>query len=147
MTARYFVDSNVLVYARDATERGKQKRAELWIETLWLAGAGRLSFQVLIESYAALTRSQMQHMEIAAARTYISNFRRWRPIMVDARLCQQAWKVQDRYDFSWWDCLIVAAAQVTACRYLLTEDLQHAQDLDGVVVINPFEVEPETVQV
>jgi predicted nucleic acid-binding protein len=54
--------------------------------------------------------------------------------------------VQDRFEFSWWDSLIVAAAQLTQCNYLLTEDLQHAQDLDGLVVINPFETEPEVVQ-
>jgi predicted nucleic acid-binding protein len=146
MTARYFVDSNVLVYARDLTERGKQKRAELWIETLWIAGAGRLSYQVMIEAYAALTRPGMPRMGTSAARTYISNFRRWHPVMADGLLIQGAWQVQDRFKFSWWDCLIVAAAQLTQCNYLLTEDLQHAQDLDGLVVINPFETEPEAVQ-
>lgn len=145
MTARYFVDSNVVVYARDLTERGKQKRAELWIETLWIAGAGRLSYQVLIEAYAALTRRGMPHMETSAARTYISNFRRWHPVMADGLLIQGAWKVQDRFNFSWWDCLIVAAAQLIECDYLLTEDLQHTQNLDGVVVINPFEIGPESL--
>jgi hypothetical protein len=83
MTARYFVDSNVVVYARDLTERGKQKRAELWIETLWIAGAGRLSYQVLIEAYAALTRPGLSRMNTSTARTYILNFRRWHPFMAD----------------------------------------------------------------
>ncbi len=49
-----------------------------------------------------------------------------------------AWEVQDRYRISFWDSAIVAAAKVSSCRYLLTEDLQADQDMGGVVVINPF---------
>jgi predicted nucleic acid-binding protein len=43
---------------------------------------------------------------------------------------------------NWWDCLIVAAARISECDYLLTEDLNHGQDLDGLRVIDPFVVEP-----
>jgi len=54
--------------------------------------------------------------------------------------------VQDRYRLNWWDCMIVAAASMTDCDYLLTEDLQHGQELDGIIVVSPFEVEPGAVQ-
>jgi predicted nucleic acid-binding protein len=43
---------------------------------------------------------------------------------------------------NWWDSLIVAAARISECDYLLTEDLNHGQDLDGLRVIDPFVVEP-----
>jgi predicted nucleic acid-binding protein len=145
MTANCFVDSNVLVYARDLTERGKQERATLWIEALGTIGVGRLSYQVLIEAYAALTRPGKLRLETPAARTYISNFQHWRPVATDANVIAAAWNVQDRFGFNWWDCLIVASARVAACDYLLTEDLQHHQDLDGLLVINPFETAPEGV--
>ncbi len=146
MTASCFVDSNVLVYARDLTDRNKQERATLWIEALGTAGAGRLSYQVLVEAYAALTRPHRPRMNRAAARTYIANFRHWRPIVTDATAVDLAWQTQDRFGFNWWDCLIVAAARLAGCGYLLTEDLQHGQDLDGIVIINPFEIAPDAVQ-
>ena len=145
MTANCFVDSNVLVYARDLSDRGKQERATLWIETLWTAEAGRLSYQVLVEAYAALTRPAKPHMDRSAARIYIANFRRWRPLIINQSLIEAAWGVQDRFSFSWWDCLIIAAARVASCDYLLTEDLQHGQDLGGLLVIDPFQIAPETI--
>ena len=55
------------------------------------------------------------------------------------------WKIQDRYRFSYWDALIVAAAKMASCRYLLTEDLQAGQKLDGIEVVNPFLRGPELV--
>jgi predicted nucleic acid-binding protein len=53
----------------------------------------------------------------------------------------QAWLIEDRWQFSWWDSLIVAAALVQNCRTLLTEDLQDGLEIDGLRVVNPFEVE------
>jgi predicted nucleic acid-binding protein len=146
MTVKCFVDSNVLVYARDLSERDKQQRASYWIEALAIAGAGRLSYQVLIEAYSALTRAGKTHMDLPDARIYISNFRHWHPLHVDLTVVGRAWQIQDRFGFSWWDCLIVAAAQISECAYLLTEDLQHGQDLEGVKVVDPFLVAPDALQ-
>jgi predicted nucleic acid-binding protein len=145
MTASCFVDSNVLVYARDLTERDKQERATQWIETLGRAGAGRLSYQVLVEAYSALTPPNKPHMASATARKYIANFHHWGPLAVGDSVIKAAWEVQDRFAFNWWDCLIVAAARLSDCGYILTEDLQHGQDLDGLVVLDPFQVEPDAV--
>ena len=143
MTASYFVDSNVLVYARDSTDRDKQERATIWIETLAAAEAGRLSYQVLAEAYSALTHPRLSHFDKDAARLYVANFRHWRPLVVSSKVFETAWAVQDRFSFNWWDCLIVAAARVANCDYLLTEDLQHGQDLDGITIVNPFEIAPD----
>lgn len=145
MTATCFVDSNVLVYARDLTERDKQQRATMWLEALGMSGAGRLSYQVMVEAYSALTQPGRRYLETSAARLYIANFRRWRPVATDAAVIAGAWDIQDRFQFNWWDCLIVAAAQVANCTYLLTEDMQPGQHLDGLVVVNPFETLPEGV--
>ncbi len=145
MTASCFVDSNVLVYARDSSDPDKQERASLWIEALATAGAGRVSYQVLVEAYAALTRPHKTNMDRVAARTYVANFRHWRPLAMDLGTVAAAWHLQDRFGFNWWDCLIVAAARLSECDYLLTEDLQHGQDLDGLVVIDPFAVAPDAI--
>ena len=66
----------------------------------------------------------------------------WDPIPANANLLERAWAIQDRYGFSFWDCLIVAAAKAADCRYLLTEDLQTGQKIEGLLVINPFLREP-----
>lgn len=140
MTARFFVDSNVLIYARDVVEVEKQRRADLWLRHLWDEQAGRLSYQVLAESYSVLMARDMLYRK--QARTYLRDFLAWRPLVLDGTVLLAAWQTQDRFGFNWWDCLIVAAARIAECDYLLTEDLQHGQDLDGLLVIDPFVVEP-----
>ena len=59
---------------------------------------------------------------------------------MDERIFAAAWSVQDRFRLSWWDALIVASARAAECSILLTEDLQHGQDLDGLRVVDPFQV-------
>jgi len=79
----------------------------------------------------------------ATARDEIRDLLFWRPAAVNANILEYAWRLQDRYSISFWDALIVAAAKSLACPYLLTEDLQTGQDLDGVKVISPFKTGPE----
>ena len=62
----------------------------------------------------------------------------WQPVAVDLSTLERAWFLQDRFSVSWWDALIVAAAQKCECKVLLTEDLQHGQEFGGVQVVNPF---------
>lgn len=62
----------------------------------------------------------------------------WQPVTVDAAILERGWKFQYRYQLSFWDALSVAAAKSIGCRYLLTEDLQTNQDLDGTIVIKSF---------
>ncbi len=142
MTAPIFVDTNVLLYARDASEPEKQPVAAAWLEALWHDRTGRLSVQVLQEYYAVATRKFKPGLPRAEARADIRNLVAWQPIAIDEGVLEMAWGVQDRFGLSWWDALIVAAAKRGGCRWLLTEDLQHGQDLDGVEVVSPFVVEP-----
>ena len=103
-----------------------------------------MSYQVLAESYSVLAAKGRPSTK--QARTYLADFMAWRPLAVDGTVLLAAWQIQDRFGFNWWDCLIVAAARLSECAYLLTEDLQHGQDLDGVRVIDPFVTEPNVLQ-
>ena len=141
-----FVDTNLLVYRFDTTEPEKQRRAERWHEHLWRERTGRLSIQVLRELYASLTRKLDTPMEPAEARTAIRALLAWKPVPVTARTIEGAWRLEDRYSLSWWDALIVSAAQVAGCHHLLTEDLSDGQDLDGVRVVDPFRVGPSELR-
>jgi predicted nucleic acid-binding protein len=134
--ALVFVDSNVLLYAVDEADRKKQQVAREWRAELWKSRRGRVSFQVLGEFYVNAVRKRPSARE--EARAEIRDLLAWNPVVADAGLMQRGWKIQDRYQLSYWDALIVAAAKVAACRYLLTEDLQSGQELDGIEVVNPF---------
>ena len=139
MTDLIFVDTNVLVYARDAAHAEKQERAASWMSYLWRSRSGRLSFQVLQEFYVTVTAKLKPGMNLEMARSEMRTLMSWNPLAVGPTIVERAWAVQDRYQMSWWDALIVSAAQTANCRYLLTEDLQDGQDLSGVKVVNPFE--------
>jgi predicted nucleic acid-binding protein len=66
-------------------------------------------------------------------------------VTADAALLEAGWKIQDRYRLSYWDALIVAAAKTSLCGYLLTEDLQAGQKLEGMEVLDPFVRGPESI--
>jgi predicted nucleic acid-binding protein len=136
MTAPVFVDTNVFIYALDEADPAKQQAARAWRDQLWKDRSGRISYQVLQELYAKVV--QMRPAARAEVRAEIRDLLAWRPVVMDSAILEQAWTIQDRYQLSFWDALIVAAANSASCRYLLTEDLQAGQSLDGVLVVNPF---------
>jgi predicted nucleic acid-binding protein len=131
-----FVDSNVFLYAADEADPNKQRIARQWREELWKSRRGRVSFQVLGEFYVNAVRKRPAARE--EARAEVRDLLAWNPVVTDAALLERGWKLQERYQLSYWDALIVAAANAASCRYLLTEDLQPGQRLDGVEVVNPF---------
>ena len=143
MTAPVFVDSNVFLYALDQADPKKQQAARDWRAELWKSRRGRLSFQVLGEFYVNAVRMLPKARD--EARAEVRDLLAWRPVVTDAALLEHGWKIQDRYQLSYWDALIVAAAKISSCGYLLTEDLQAGQKLEGIEVVNPFLCEPEAV--
>lgn len=138
MIGPVFVDTNVFVYRHDLSDPVKQKLAEQWIELLASTRTGRLSYQVLQELFATLTRARGPSFPSSEARQIVEALAVWKPIQADLALLQRAWETQERFRLSWWDSLIVAAAGASACRILLTEDLQDGQIFDGIRVVDPF---------
>jgi predicted nucleic acid-binding protein len=142
MTAPVFVDTNVLLYAIDARDPHKQQAARAWRAELWKSRRGRTSFQVLQEFYVNVAQKWPAAEE--DARAEVRDLMAWKPVTVDSAVIERGWKIQDRYQLSFWDALIVAAAKLSSCGFLLTEDLQEGQNIDGVKVVNPFRSSPET---
>ena len=89
-----------------------------------------------------ITRKLKPGLGPSEARGEVQDLLAWRPLSIDSVLMENAWVVEDRFGLSFWDALIVSAAKLTDCRFLLTEDLQSGQDLDGLKVISPFDVSP-----
>jgi predicted nucleic acid-binding protein len=145
MSARVFVDTNVLVYARDRTEEEKNRMALAWLSALWEARAGRLSWQILQEYYVTVTRKLDFPRDLALAREDVASLVTWRPESIGIWTIDAAWSLEDRFQLSWWDALIVAAARAAECTHLLSEDLQDGQVLDGVTIISPFTHAPANI--
>lgn len=143
MISTCFVDTNILVYTRDASEPEKQQAAERWLRLLWATRTGRTSAQVLNEYYVVVTEKLQPGLDREQARADVRNLMAWTPVPMDRPVVEGAWTIQDRYALSWWDSLIVSAAQVAGCTWLLTEDLDHGQAMDGLSVVNPFHTEPD----
>jgi predicted nucleic acid-binding protein len=146
MTAKVFADTNVLVYSRDASEPQKQEQAMAWMAHLWSSRTGKLSYQVLQEFYLTVTAKLQPGLDPESARRDVRSLLAWQPIVVNERVLENAWLAQDRYQISWWDALVVSAAQLADCRYLLTEDLQEDQKFGNLRVINPFHVQPTSLK-
>jgi predicted nucleic acid-binding protein len=137
-----FVDTNVLVYARDIADAEKHRQASEWVAHLWESGDGRLSMQVLQEYYVTTTRKLRPGLAPEEARADVLDLAAWSPLVADVQTLASAWTIEERFSVSFWDALIVASAQVARCDVLLTEDLQDGMDLDGVRVADPFRHAP-----
>jgi len=138
MADRIFVDSNIFVYARDASEKRKQPIAEEKLQQLWGDRSGRISAQVLNEYYVTVTRKLDPGLTPVEAQSDVRSLAAWKPLPVDSNLIQDAFEIEGRYGLSWWDSLIVAAAETLGCERILSEDLSRDQRYNGIEVINPF---------
>jgi len=138
MNALVFVDTNVFVYARDERDATKHARAVEWIANLWRERAGRTSTQVLSEYYFTVTRKLARRVPPDEAWDDAKTLFAWKPHPIDATLLQRAREIEQRWRLSWWDSMVVAAAQLQDCAMLLSEDLQDGVAFGDVTVRSPF---------
>ena len=138
MTAPCFVDANVFIYVRDSRNAAKRTRAVEWIARLWQGRSGRTSLQVLSEYYAVATRKLVPRIPADEAWEDVRELFAWGPHPVDEALLRRAREVEQRWRLSWWDSMVVAAAQLQDCALLLSEDFQDGAVFAGVTVRSPF---------
>lgn len=139
MSAKGFVDTNILLYAKDASEKEKQPIAAELVQQLWETRSGCLSVQVLNEYYVNVTQKLRPGLTQTEAWADLEALQAWEPIPLSFNLLSRGFNIQSRYQLSWWDSLIVAAAVVSNCKEILSEDLASGQLYDGVPVVNPFD--------
>ena len=137
---RFFVDTNVLIYIFDKHNAKKRSRANEWLDFLWQSGAGRLSWQVLHEFYVNAVRKA--GVETKRARDVIELLICWQPVDTSAMLIHRAWFWMDQAGISYWDGLIVGAAEQLGCRWLLSEDFQTGRTYGATTIVNPFATSP-----
>jgi predicted nucleic acid-binding protein len=133
-----FVDSNILVYAHDRSHPGKQAKAQDEIRRCWDEGTGCLSLQVLQEFYVTITRKVARPIPLRAARDLVAVYAQWRLALLAPEHLLEASRLEERYRLQFWDALIVAAARQLGARTILSEDLQHGQEIEGILIRNPL---------
>jgi predicted nucleic acid-binding protein len=133
---KYFVDTNVFLYLYDARHPVKQKRAEAWLSFLWNNAAGVVSWQVLQEFYSNAIRKFAAPPDVV--RRYVRVLSEWNSPDMTIGLIERAWLWNDEARISFWDALIVAAAERTRCQWLLSEDFQTGREFGDTTVLNPF---------
>ncbi len=143
MSVLVFVDANVLLYSEDARDLAKQQTALRWLDALWQRQCGRIGVQTLNEFYVNATRKLDPRMPQEDARTKVRRFAAWQPWQIDQSTLESAWSIEARYGLHYWDSLVIAAAQHTGCRFVLSEDMSHEQFYGTLQVINPFKTGPE----
>lgn len=138
MAERYFVDTNVLIYAHDRSAGARHERARRLIEHLWDSGAGVLSTQILQELCINLRRKLASPLPVDEIRQLIQDYLSWEIIVNTPESVLQALELEIRYKISFWDALVLHAAEKAGATVLYSEDLATGQTYGTIRVINPF---------
>lgn len=139
MSAEAFIDTNIFIYHLDAQDKRKQAIAEHIVREGLATGNACISFQVIQECLNTVLRKAKITLDVAAARAYLDTV--LAPLLrvtASAALYHRALDIQERYHFSFYDSLIVAAALAAGCSRLISEDMQDGQRIESLTISNPF---------
>lgn len=133
----HFLDTNILLYSISRNPADALKR-ELAIALLD-RDDGALSVQVLQEFYVQATRATRPHpLRHETAVGLLTAWTRFTVQEITLSMLTSALEIKAAHGFSYWDSAIIAAARALGCRELYSEDMSHRQEVEGVVIINPF---------
>jgi|SRR5215467_9907605 len=139
MSDRFFLDTNIFVYSLGASPSGKKTRAMELVDRAILTGKGVISYQVIQEFFNVAFRRFTPKMTFVEAEQYLAvTFHPLFAVHSSHALCLEALTLSRRYSLSWYDSLIVAAANESMCSTLYSEDLQDGQAFGTLKVKNPF---------
>jgi len=138
MSAKYFVDTNILMYAHDMAAGVKHERAKALVEDLWRERSGIVSTQVLQELCVNLRRKAGRPADLKTAREVVADYLAWDVVTNTGQSIIEALDIEERYRISFWDALIVQAAEGSGAKVLYSEDLAGGQTYRGVRVVNPL---------
>jgi predicted nucleic acid-binding protein len=138
MTVKVFVDTNILVYAHDQNGAWKRERALQCLGDLWDSGGGRLSTQVLQEFVVNITHKVKQPLARSAVHEVIRTYAAWVKSAITPATVIRASEISEAWQTSFWDGMILAAAEQDGASEILSEDLNPGQVIAGVRIRNPF---------
>jgi predicted nucleic acid-binding protein len=133
-----FLDTTILIYGHDQTAGHKYAIANQLLQDHWQSRTGCLSIQVLQEFYVNITQKISVPLPVHEAIRNIALLKSWHIHVPTADDLLGGIQIQQRYQLSFWDALIVRSAAQLDCTILWSEDLSHGQFYEGVEVRNPF---------
>jgi predicted nucleic acid-binding protein len=136
MTERSFLDSNIPLYAADASAGPKRKKALALIDAGLRTRRGVLSTQVLQEYYVNATKKLGLTADTARSSVELLGSMHVTVILPEDVLA--AIDIHRLHSVSFWDSLIIRAAQKSGCKILYSEDMQDGQHFGSVKIVNPF---------
>jgi predicted nucleic acid-binding protein len=138
MSDKYFVDTNILMYAHDTSAGAKHERAKALVEELWRDRTGVVSTQVLQELSVNLRRKVGRPVDIKATREIVADYLTWQVVVNGGESILEALDLEARFQISFWDALVLQAAHAAGAGTLYSEDLSDKQQYGPVRVINPL---------
>ncbi len=141
MADKYFIDTNILIYAHDPKTGVKHSRARKLVEKLWDSGEGVLSTQVLQELCINLRRKTVTPLPPNEIRGLIQDYLSWEIVINSPEAVLQALDIEARFKISFWDALILQAAESSGAAILYSEDLATGQKYGSVRVVDPLRID------
>ena len=138
MSGKCFVDTNILVYAHDRSAGVKHQRAQMLVQQLWDSGQGALSTQVLQELCINLRRKAGNPLPVDEVRLLLRDYSTWEVVTNTPESVLKALDIEMRYRISFWDALIIEAAEEAGASILYSEDLAAGQHYGAIQVVNPL---------
>ncbi len=139
MKDKYFIDTNIFVYAFDKTDKEKQQTANVVIKKAISEHAGCISFQVIQEFIHVSTQKFELPLTITDCQKYLNAvLSPLCEVFSSLELYQRSLDILERWRFSFYDSLIITAALQAKCNILYSEDLQHNQKIESITICNPF---------
>jgi predicted nucleic acid-binding protein len=138
MSDKYFVDTNILMYAHDSSAGEKHERAKTLVEELWRDRTGVVSTQVLQELSVNLRKKAGRPLDARATREVITDYLAWQVVVNGGESILEALDLEARFQISFWDALVVQAAHASGAEILYSEDLSDGQAYGTLRVINPL---------
>jgi predicted nucleic acid-binding protein len=136
--SKTFLDTNIIVYAFDASAKRKHDVAERILIDLWDSGRGVVSTQVLQEFYVTVTQKIPKPLERKLAIQTIKDLLHWDIVVNDGNAIIEAVDIQARYKYSFWDAMIIQAAIRSGADLILSENLDSGRKIHGLSLRNPF---------
>ena len=134
--SKIFLDTNILLYTLDENDKDKQKNARKIVRNVTKHYTSVISTQILQEFYVVSTSKL--GVEPLLAKSIIHSFENMEVVLIDPYLIREAIDVSILNQISFWDSLVVVAAESAKCETLYTEDLNAGQIIRGVKIENPF---------
>ena len=138
-SARFFLDTNIAVYCFDCSEPRKQNCAKDLVAHAASSGLGVVSYQVLQEFCNVATSAKRLALTTEQIMAYTTQLLEpMNKVSPSVELLAHALQIRLDTNCAFYDSLIIAAAQLSGCSTLYSEDMQHQQLVGGVRVVNPF---------